>query len=1575
MGWQDDPVVGADQPNTSVPLDQLQAQGYKYTPDQMAAFDRGRGQILAEETQSNNPPVPKEINYLNPTQKLGFDMGMDPATPTPAPTSGAMPWDKDPVVTSPLTKINDFLDRYTGHKLVSDEGVLHDLGRAGKELGGMGAGMIDFLTWLPRAIASGAVGAVATPFVGTSKAADIINKGMTASSLSDSPLLDKDYKKGSEIFNMPLSLAQDFIKWAQNNGAEAQLTKAMSTVNEAKKKPGMFSGALNDTVNDVFNENVGPLLTLFLLHKGSESLVGKVNPENARNTTLYNAPTEPASPVGSRPITGDTAVDSILGGTKPTTPPMFTLKGKPVDKSMAGDLEGVNTTPEEMTAEFAARQPGFNFDPLQRGETADLFDNNNSIRESQPVPPDITPTPDEMQARRSIDPAQAGEIPTDQIPTREAPVTPEDVRAAEGQGNLTTTYPGGASPYEPMKPLPEQLKLPSEGTSGAAPTTPLQKFLARRNQRGAVGDLGDAQRLDVLLKSLLTTDRGREGIKAGDTVRLMNGKVGKVTKVTEDGRYQIRHDDGSFDSVPVQGINYKYKPANQVVNAVGYPKARPLGAGPGNKQRGAINLGAFWSKKPKATTSDSGLEPTEPTDVKIPLTEEAKVDMIYRMYDRSQNVDDFRDALRLVRKRNSFFPQEAVDMAPELWNKFEEGYRPERSTYSSLSSMNQRDTIALRTVEQALKEIQVRGRSMQDVKLKDSDDLGYASKEFMSPMHIITQNWNKAAGKLYATIHGQLTDITAMWADKLGELMKHNKPYMKLDRKSQIAVDRAEEFWDNHQVLQDRQMMWPTKDMLMDKNFTNLSDAEANAYLEHANGYMEGYKAAGIERPPIPGYMPHTWQGAWRLNIRGPEGLVRVERTNFKWQAKKLSEEWKKKGYTVDMVEPQVSSKGDYIRVLEESLQQANRYGKAGIGVAKRIERELMQTLEGTITESMERRGIDGFIKNKVPDNFNVAHPLDSIMSMAKTRMNNNIRSGLFEKAMNDFARAGRNRQIIEAVAHPFYKNVANMRQAARLIDSVSDLISVSTGMRKQEYSAPDRWARQVLTSVGLPADGLRNFIQAANAFARIQRINSANLGFTAEHMYFGLPGIIDLRRMDLDRAANGERRGNYLKALGTFGGDFVTFGTMRSKEGKFAEKWARDNGVYGGHYYDEPEFKTAAGKVVGYATHGALKLVVNRMKAVNFHMAYNYFKDIMPASEALQAAKQHTKKVMQSFDPLDRPEIFNEGTAGIAIRTFNQIKLYNLGRIGEMLGSIKDAVQKGDYVTAANHFVNLVAFAALFTALGGAAGIPFHEDWEWLRKKGEENFPMLSIGGQSVWQSYEELMARAGIPNFVTFGMLPKLTGMDTRHTFEINVSNVFSGAGVESATAFASLVMNKIFGWATGKENPETTYKNIKKLLPTTAIPWLEDYEAKKLSGNIPNSRLEPTSPRSDIEDLIYKTTSKRATSESERNEIQSLLKDIDARNTKIREAYVDTIVKKMTGFDTGSKDVNGLIDDAIKHNIGFNIDNLSEQIVQKIKNEHISEATKYILEAANGDNTNQKANRFRNMKMLLQGERLGK
>jgi hypothetical protein len=416
------------------------------------------------------------------------------------------------------------------------------------------------------------------------------------------------------------------------------------------------------------------------------------------------------------------------------------------------------------------------------------------------------------------------------------------------------------------------------------------------------------------------------------------------------------------------------------------------------------------------------------------------------------------------------------------------------------------------------------------------------------------------------------------------------------------------------------------------------------------------------------------------------------------------------------------------------------------------------------------------------------------------------------------------------------------------------------------------------------------------------------------------------------------------------------------------AEKWAIDNGVYHSNYYDEPQYQGLGEKVVNFATHGTLNYVVNRMKSVSFQMAYRYYRDIMPERQALEAAKNHTKKTMQSFDELDRPEIFKEGLGGQGIRTFNQIHLYNMARVMKHAQSYLQNV--GEHPLAAQKLLlPLIGLTATWLALGGAKGLPFHDDWDALREWIMENHP------NAILPSYEEMMERAGLPNWMVFGLVPTLTGADIRGTFSFNITNSLSGAGLETAWSAGQLGLEKLLGLITGKENPDIVYKNVRKLLPTTAVPWLEDYEAKNLGGNIPKpSKLEGMTPRTEDEDLFYKLISKKAISESMRNEHIQLQKEIDARNTKARTYYVDLIAKKVAGFNTGSASVNDLITEAVNKDIGFDPRKLKEEIKQKLKQMNVSADVEYIEKAANAA-VMLKANKFNNINQLLHGGQLGK
>lgn len=1588
--------------STNVPTTQLQAQGMKYTPDQMAAFDRGRGNLLAMETKQANPnlgldaPPQAEINNLNPTALAAFNQS---TAPNQLQDSS---WEDVPIV-----KGTSIGEKYVYGKTPLAEAT-----------GSLAAGA-DFVAPVGAVLGGiSGLGATALNLISKIPGLQSLNQGDPTktiekmSALQLGTLLEKYYPDAYKAYLRANNPIHKFSEFAQEAGG---------------KVTDITNSPVAGTAVNLLTQIVPFLLGDRALAKTIKTPTPKFGPEDqaAKGYT----------------ITGEGAGASALN--KMGIGESITTKiGKPTDFDALKDEQplGVDTTPDEMTAEFNNRQGAFNFDPLARGESGDMFGPN--VRGTQDVTSGLSP--DEMVARRSMEPSVQGELSLTNNETPDTTVAKSVISNIEGESGLKPTTNNIDVPYEPFAKIPEQTgiftpeqeafaKATQESSAwqkyrariaeqqrkqfeedaarnakyGARELEPSQsspniekmqppinnrtgkKIFAPRGQRGAV-NLGGAEeiakRIENLKKGLMNIGRDRENFGVGDTVRLMNGKTGTITAVN-NGKYQIKGKD-FLDSVPVQGIDYKYKPSGMVNSAVGYPKGKPhpLG-GVGKKQGGALDVRAIFN------TKDPSLKPEEPKGVDIPLSDNEIVGLVYKHWNRSADLNDFKEGLRLEKKFNPNFPDEVLNSADTLWNNFEKGFRPkDKSVFGEMSSINQRDSSDTRPLEQAMEEIIIGkktvkdketgekrtvDRTLADGKLTEADDLNWATKELFDPLHIIETNWHKPSGKIFNNIYSNTADIDKFWRVKLKEYMDSHLPFKQLARKDQLAVADAERFWDttvNRQTLIDQGLMWPTKEMLMDKQYNGLSSKQADAYLSHAKGYDQMWKDGDITEQRLPGYMPHTWEGAWRVNIidthgvLGPnsKGLVEVIRKNTRYGANAVAKAAQEKGFEVEVITPRLGNKNGFITNLEKQIQMAGQFGKLGKAFQKMLVDIHNKALEGTITESLERRGVGGYLgeHGTRPENA-LMNPYTRLKNVAY----NNRVLDLYEKAANDFARAGRNRQIIEGVARPFYRNIDKFKDSVNLIDAVDDLLSTATGFRRQEALKLDRFIKQMFIKAGVAPNTPSNILNVLNGYARLERINSANVGFAAEHGAFSLPGVLDLWNTHIDRKIAGEKQGDFMKALGAFSKDFVTFGKFRSADAMRAEKWANDNGLYHSNYYDEVQYQGPGQKIVNFATHGALNAIINRMKSVTFQMGYRYYRDIMPERQALEAAKNHTKKVMQSFDELDRPEIFKEGLGGHSIRTFNQIHLYNMARVFKKAQSYVQALPDHP-IAAQQYLIGLGGLTAIWMALAGAKGIPLHDDWNILREWIMENHP------NAILPSYEEAMERAGLPNWAVFGLVPTLTGADIRGTFTFNFSNSLSGAGLETAGALGSLVMEKIIGLITGKENPDIVYKNIRKLIPTTAVPWLEDYEAQKpgLGGNIPKpSKLERTTPRTSEEDLFYKLISKKAISESMRNEHIQLQKEIDARSTRARGYYVDLIAKKIAGFNTGSASINDLISEAMNKDIGFDPRQLKDQVEKKLKEMNMSSDVEYIEKAARSA-TMIKANKFNNINQLLHGGQLG-
>ncbi len=845
--------------------------------------------------------------------------------------------------------------------------------------------------------------------------------------------------------------------------------------------------------------------------------------------------------------------------------------------------------------------------------------------------------------------------------------------------------------------------------------------------------------------------------------------------------------------------------------------------------------------------------------------------------------------------------------------------------------------------------------------LASKEDISFAKREMFPPAYMSTANFvNNLGTKVVHWAYDRLKDVNQQARVKAYELMAMKQLYMDLPRKSRLKVFNAQVAWDTgplNDILTDRGGQWPSHEMLTEHG---LNDKEANAYTAMTKAFDEMYQAAGINEPRIPGYFPHTRAGMYRLDIIHPqEGLFKTMMFNNTWGglriAKKAAEA---EGMMTRVTDPKNSTKYSFVSDIQKNVQMLKTKGKLGQAAADMLIRIQNKVQEGTITEALERHGIAGYDQETgvKPEGFNILN-----------KKHNDFLMQTFDRAMQDGVRAWKNRTVTEAVAEPFFKDTRysdmhNTRMA------IQDLISKATGFSSQEYSEFERSVRKGMIAVGMNPDLPAGAVRTLNSMVRFVKINSANVGFAAEHAYFSLFGAIDMSRMHTDRKAMGLPTGNFYGSLGKFLDGWSDKGMFRNADDVEGLKWFDRKGGFIDNYYDDPKYKGTGGKVWGALSHGLLNQVINPAKQASFLMAYNYGKDIMPKQEALQFALNHASRTMQSFNTLDRPQVFGDGMIGNMFRPFNQIHFYNLARMTEALESERLAVQSGQgkglntlaqkAMLGAHPFLKL---SGLFLLLSGAQGIFGHDDWDNYRHWSNE-FLGTTLG------SIEETMSAMHFPDWLTWGAIPTITNMDTRGTFNTSFMHVLSTAGLKMAFDMAKAAI-EVGQYAFGQPvSSEAVYQTIKNLTPTTVHPWIEDAIAKaSLNDNIPNNKLEPKSPRTPSEDLLAKITSKQPLSESMRDEKVQLQMENTAMNQKLKERYINMITDSMVGLGASRLSTSDLMSKAVDENIGFTAQSLDEAIAKQIRDKNLPKALTYIQQSAKTA-APERAARFNHIQQLI-------
>ena len=1227
--------------------------------------------------------------------------------------------------------------------------------------------------------------------------------------------------------------------------------------------------------------------------------------------------------------------------------------------------EQVNPYAADINNEFASRQgnlqlPPGNFDLRNSpGEVPNLSVEsqlNNSLSALQKRQEALGAVPFEGGPSTSLG---ATDFNSKTLNTEPIPFDRGPFENPQGQLDLTKGPPGRAPAVLKAALEPIQGKIPfDDRVVQPDPTSnipgkvvikpkirpkPMGGPNAQRGSTDLFNDLGDAvlkgvgnlkTKMDALgLQNLKAGLRniGFGGYKAGDSVRLMDGSVGYIRSVdtSKPGQetFTVGLDNGQTAQVPLGGINYKYKFSGDIDLKENAKRFFIPG-----KQGGILNLGAFWKagKEPEVA-------PHSPSTEGFKLSTPETLQRLYELYSKSNNITDFTNHMEEEIHNNPGFNSGLFTNAQKIWDRFEGGYRPPESPYHAMDDLAKRETVDSRPIEQAIKE------SGWGEKLTEKDDLPPAKESFVPSPQMAAGNRLKIGNQIYNTVYGNLMDIVNHSKARLDMLMDKKSAFNALSRPSRLKTTDAAMNWDHgplHQELLDSGQQWPTKDQLM--NRSGLNSEEANAYLKMAEGYDHIYQLAGIKEQQIPGYMHHLHEGEWRVEVY--QGNKMVELKPFAWRhgANKFVEGLKGSDLRGVVKEPFNSSRAPLVEQLT-ALQNVFRTQKGLDPAARaRVYRTMESALRGTITESMERHGVKGFLGEggTLPEN--------TLAQKFLNRWDNNKIMNLYDRTMMDGIRAYKNRQIIDHVVQPLYQHFTDMTEVPALNHTLNDLFAKATGLARQEVPWVERGARYLLIKSGLNPNYISSFGSGLNDLARYTRINSANLGFASKHYLFSTFGVQDMLRVHMDRVNSGLKGGDFAGAMKFYTSmNPFNLGKFLDPKDQMAYEWGKRNAFAANQY----ETQIMKNKAADFAFHGALNKVISDSRRGLFMAYWKYYKDLMPVQEALKAAKTAANKGMQSFAEIDTPGVFNEGTAGKLARIFNQIHLYQASRLVQNVQSLHIGKAQGaSFMARATPLMSLLGLQLLLGGVNGVIGVEMYDQ----ARKGMNALFHTNLPSPAEF-------AAEHLPGWMGLGAAANMLGVNVSGTFESpTLQNFFGTAGLEEGWNVSKLAY-EILASSMGEGSPKDFYAAAHDVAPQTLVPWIEDYYAKQNNGTLVDRNLDTTYARTSKEDMIYKMFSTKSTSEAAFAQKRGIVEDRNARNLNWLNYRASKFIDNIRGFDQGWKNANEILNETVSAGRGFNPDDFSKMVAIKLKEEQLPWLVNYLQKTATSTNNYDKARKI--------------
>ncbi len=1079
---------------------------------------------------------------------------------------------------------------------------------------------------------------------------------------------------------------------------------------------------------------------------------------------------------------------------------------------------------------------------------------------------------------------------------------------------------------------------------------------ALKGEKGAVNfgkgeDL--SKRLETLKENLLNMDRSGEGIKEGQTVRLMNGKTGVVQKIIGD-RYQVKGKD-FVDSIPRQGIDYAYVPQKAVsTNFLKAAAKKQGGHGDAFKDLGKalIDGGAKIGKLAKNNLRSP--------DAYVNFSEQNIKDIVRTALQESKTPEGFAQRMKLSGLRPDF-----VALADKFWESKDTIIANSgESTFSTLDKASRRQADDInRSAEQFIKDEkydvnppkQDIGIIPRIVNVLNVQKLVHANKDVGPLVNWVLSKTNKFIGDgvmIYKELSGHYDAFRAL-------------PYKDKTNLTQVMIDMDQ----NNAFLKDAGLQWATTDMLKERG---LNDAQIAAYHDLTKGMDKAWKMiqnvfAEEGRPPppqIPGYFPHMWQGSYRVILRDASGqAVKMYAHATGAQAFIREKIAKREGYTTERINPATSVKSNTMLAdLIDRLDIENRpFDKA---VAAKIVRMEQLTKRGIMTELLERNANLGghMAEEGTKPGYLHAHHNDVL---------NNMLNQYFEDIATHYA----NTQIVNHVYTPLLNHPSLLEHVPNTKGMIEEVVGRATGHAINHLSLLDSIGRSAAVKMGLPPNMVSVVTRSGAQYLYWAKLSAGNGLYVVAQLIQPLVGARMISRVHAERGEVGAKQGNVWRALGEGLKEYVSLKQGEgSADAHAAKKYFEDRGITDANQADMVDPSALSKRITNIASLGisrGLEHVETHNRMATALMYYHYFKQVMPPAEALRAAATQMGLTMGEYSRGHSAGMFTDlGVVGHNLRPFAMLPNTYLGeaymnaalagRVGKRM--LKGEASVGDFGAAMLPTALMTANMMFWSGATGIIGFNDYNTFVRIWNAFHQDDPMLEAGAK---------LRQLGFNKAMIYGMLGSWTDINLGPA--INMPSVADQGRFPGPTALAtaaSLLAQALRAQSGNGYNMGKALTDFRRLAPGWAGQWAAEEVADTQGGQVPGTdgTLDKnTVKRTKSQSIIARLSGRASVSEQSERDENAIKAKMKSADEKWKQEKVTVLTDILQGLPM-QPDFGKTVSEVIAADRGVS-DEVLKSVLKKFENRFKDTNTKNLEEIDTAKNQQLQA-RLQQIQDILKG-----